>query len=212
MMRVVAYSLQIVAREQIAWLALVLIRLLHRQLLQTMQAACNSLDDVTQPLAAKRLEQQSYFASATMLKCRNYESMTLDKLRLLCGAAHNNNIKTRSKEVDGKLVSKAKKDLILELQEADTMRLATTQIQWKLSKFFKPLATQNAAASSNDYGSASLDFDSIIEIQDVPDRSPSSDATRVRKRSASPSFESKSQNSAASGNAKVEIDERSQLQ
>ena len=200
-----------------------LIRLLHRQLLQTMQAASNSLDDVTQPLAAKRLEQQSYFASATILKCRNYESMTLDKLRLLCGAAHNNNIKTRSKEVDGKFVSKAKKDLILELQEADTMRLATTQIQWKLSKFFKPLATQNAAAPSNDiaqplasntsdYGSASLDFDSIIEIEDVPDRSPSSDATRVRKRSASPSFESKSQNSAASGNAKVEIDERSQLQ
>ena len=112
-----------------------LIRLLHRQLLQTMQAASNSFDDVTQPLAAKRLEQQSYFASATILKCRNYESMTLDMLRLLCGAAHNNNIKTRSKAVDGKFVSKAKKDLILELKEADTMRLTTSQIQCKLSKF-----------------------------------------------------------------------------
>ena len=188
-----------------------------------MQAASNSFDDFTQPLAANRLEQQRYFASATVLEGRKYESMTLDMLRLLCGAAHNNNIKTCSQEVDGKFVSKAKKDLILELKEADTMRLATTQIQCKLSKFFKPLARKNASASSNDiaqplasntsdYGSASLDFDSISEIEDVPDRSPSSDATRVRKRSASPSFESESQNSAASGNAKVEIDERSQLQ
>ena len=129
-----------------------------------MQAPSNSFDDVTQPLAANRLEQQRYFASATVLECRNYESMTLDMLRLLCGAAHNNGIKTRSRDISGKLVSKAKKVLILELKEADTMRLTTTQIQCKISKFSKPLARKNASASSNDIApplaSNTSDYDS----------------------------------------------------
>ena len=110
----------------------------------------DSFDDVTQPLAANRLEQQRYSASATILECSNYDSMTLDMLRLLCGAAHDNCIKTRSRGINGQLVSKAKKDLILELKDADTMRLTTKQIQCKISKFFKPLARKNASASSND--------------------------------------------------------------
>ena len=112
-----------------------LVRLLHRQLLQTMQAPSNSFDDVTQPLAANRLEQQRYFASATVLECSNYDSMTLDMLRLLCGAAHNNCIKTRSRGIDGQLVSKSKKDLILELKNVATMRLKKVKVQSKISNW-----------------------------------------------------------------------------
>ena len=101
-----------------------------------MQASSDSFDDVTQPLAANRLEQQRSLASADVLETNIYDSMKLDKLRLCCGTAHDNCIKTRSRGIDGQLVSKAKKDLILELKNADTMRLTTG----KISKFFKPLA------------------------------------------------------------------------
>ena len=129
-----------------------------------MQAASNSFDDVTQPLAANRLERQRYFASATVLECSNYDSMTLDMLRLLCGAAHDNCTKTRSRGINGQLVSKAKKDLILEQKDADTMRLTTKQIQCKISNLFKPLARKNASASSNDIAqplaSNTSDYDS----------------------------------------------------
>ena len=56
-------------------------------------------------------------------------------------------------------------------------------------------------------GMVRVDLDS--EIDDFPDRSPSPDVTCKRERSASPSFEPESQSSAASGNARVEIDNTS---
>ena len=56
-------------------------------------------------------------------------------------------------------------------------------------------------------GMVRVDLDS--EIDDFPDRSPSPDVTCKRERSASPSFELESQSSAASGNARVEIDNTS---
>ena len=95
----------------------------------------DSFDDVTQPLAANRLEQQRSLASANVLESSNYDSMKLDTLRLRCGAAHDNCIKTRSRGINGRLKNKAKKDLILELKNADTMRLTTGQAQFKISKF-----------------------------------------------------------------------------
>ena len=126
--------------------------------MQTMQASSDSFDDVTsdsfddvtQPLAANRLEQQRSLASANVLESSNYDSMKLDMLRLLCGEAHDNRIKTRSRGINGQLVSKAKKDLILELKNAATMPLKKVKLQSKIPKFFKPLAEKSASASSND--------------------------------------------------------------
>ena len=115
-----------------------------------MQTSSDSFDDVTQPLAANRLEQQRSLASADVLETNIYDSMKLDKLRLCCGTAHDNCIKARSRGIDGRLVSKTKKDLILELKNAATKPLRKVKLQSKIPKFFKPLAEKRSSASSND--------------------------------------------------------------
>ena len=62
-------------------------------------------------------------------------------------------------------------------------------------------STSSAAPVS---GMVRVDLDADAEIDDFPDRSPSPDATRKRKRSVSPNYEPESKSSAAPGNATID--------